>query len=110
MIMTDGQIQDFYFTVEYIVSASEYPISIIIVGVDSADFDEMERLDGDIRPLVTKDGRQTKRDIVQFVEFCKFEHASNTSLEQEVLAEIPTQVYQYCSTHCFNVNLHRPNQ
>lgn len=51
-------------TKEAIVAASVLPLSIIIVGVGNADFDEMKELDGDIVKLSYK-GRYTDRDIVQ---------------------------------------------
>ena len=45
-------------------------MSIIIVGVGDAEFDEMEALDGDIAPLYSnKLKRYRDRDIVQFVPF-----------------------------------------
>lgn len=42
MIITDGVITDFQATVEQIVRASDLPMSILIVGVGEADFDQME--------------------------------------------------------------------
>lgn len=47
MIITDGIINDMDLTKELIVSMCELPVSIIIVGVGSADFSQMEELDGD---------------------------------------------------------------
>ena len=45
-------------------------MSIIIVGVGDADFEEMEALDGDIAPLYSNTLRRYReRDIVQFVPF-----------------------------------------
>lgn len=45
-------------------------MSIIIVGVGEADFEEMEALDGDEEPLFSKIlGKYRERDIVQFVPF-----------------------------------------
>ena len=44
---------------------SDLPLSIIIVGVGSADFEQMETLDGDITPLFSsKLNRYRNRDIV----------------------------------------------
>jgi hypothetical protein len=48
-----------------IVNASTLPLSIIIVGVGSADFEAMEELDGDTVRLTAPDGRVAARDIVQ---------------------------------------------
>jgi len=47
------------------VSASNLPLSIIIVGVGNADFEAMEELDGDTVRLTAPDGRVAARDIVQ---------------------------------------------
>ena len=47
MIVTDGAISDMQATIAQIVELSRLPCSIIIVGVGSANFSSMERLDGD---------------------------------------------------------------
>lgn len=51
-----------------ITRAAELPLSIIIVGVGSADFSNMVRLDGD-NGLYSSNGKKCQRDIVQFVPF-----------------------------------------
>ncbi|OHS96833.1 Copine family protein [Tritrichomonas foetus] len=99
LIITDGVINDMRETVDAIVKASDAPLSIIIVGVGNANFDSMDQLDGDDHPLVSTSGIRVKRDIVQFVPFNKYNGSNGVALAGEVLAEIPTQVHQYCSTH-----------
>ena len=42
LIITDGQISDMEATVDQVVYGSELPLSIIIVGVGSADFSAMD--------------------------------------------------------------------
>lgn len=72
-------------------------MSIIIVGVGEADFSAMEELDADSVPLVSG-GRRAARDIVQFVEFSRFNrpgHSTKAELAKEVLAEIPDQLTGY---------------
>tara|TARA_B110000285_G_C15055654_1_gene579411 strand:- start:463 stop:660 length:198 start_codon:yes stop_codon:yes gene_type:complete len=65
LILTDGIINDINDTIEQVVRGSVLPLSIIIVGVGSADFDQMEALDGDGAPLYSeKLGRYRDRDIV----------------------------------------------
>ena len=54
LIITDGIITDFDATVDQIVGGSSLPLSIIIIGVGEADFDQMEALDGDVAPLYSK--------------------------------------------------------
>lgn len=107
LIVTDGEISDFKETQDAIVDASDSPLSIIIVGVGSGDFTMMKTLDADTCPLVSSKGEKMKRDIVQFVPFGKFKKLSSVSLEQEVLAEIPNQIHQYCETHDYKLNLHK---
>ena len=53
-------------TCSSIVAASSLPLSIVIVGVGSADFGNMEILDGDDEALRSREG-VAQRDIVQFV-------------------------------------------
>lgn len=51
-------------------------MSIIIVGVGSAEFQAMEFLDGDDGVLKSLTGEPAVRDIVQFVPFRKFKNVS----------------------------------
>ena len=51
LIITDGLISDIEATVDQVVYGSDLPLSIIIVGVGSANFDNMDRLDADEVPL-----------------------------------------------------------
>lgn len=89
-----------FFPLQAIVNASTLPLSIIIVGVGGAEFDNMEELDGDVVRL-SSNGRYAARDIVQFVPFRDFlkgggdPHMARLRLAREVLAEIPDQVLSY---------------
>ena len=95
LILTDGVITDLEETKQAIVEASTLPLSIIIVGIGTEDFQPMDVLDAD-HGLLTAAGRVAARDIVQFVEMNKFVAADGTydkpSLAKAVLAEIPNQV------------------
>lgn len=64
LIITDGIITDMPQTKEAIVSAASLPLSIIIVGVGTADFSAMKELDGD-EVRLSSNGRFAERDIVQ---------------------------------------------
>lgn len=55
-IFTDGAIHDFGKVKDLIVSASNLPLSIIIVGIGSANFGDMEKLDGDNERLTSSTG------------------------------------------------------
>ena len=47
LILTDGAIHDMQETKDLVVEGSNLPLSIIIVGLGTADFSKMEELDGD---------------------------------------------------------------
>lgn len=68
LILTDGEIHDMEKVIDLIIACSDLPLSIIIVGVGNANFDNMDRLDGD-GGLYGSKGQQAKRDIVQFVPY-----------------------------------------
>lgn len=82
-------------TVDLIVGNSNLPLSIIIVGVGNASFNNMNILDGD-NGLYDSKGRMANRDIVQFVPFNQVTGNSDL-LAKELLAELPGQVVQYMS-------------
>jgi len=69
LILTDGDIHDMDKTIDLIYEASLLPLSIIIVGVGDAGFENMTRLDGDGGTLFNSKGQRVPRDIVQFVPF-----------------------------------------
>jgi hypothetical protein len=69
-------------------------MSIIIVGVGSADFGSMIELDSDDQ-LLSFEGQTAVRDIVQFVPFTKVSEEGPEALAREVLAEIPNQVLEF---------------
>ena len=68
LIITDGEIHDMDQTIDKLIQATELPLSIIIVGVGNANFENMSRLDGD-NGLFGSNGVRARRDIVQFVPF-----------------------------------------
>ena len=94
LILTDGTINDMQQTIDLLVASSSLPVSIIIIGVGNDNFSQMEHLDSDGRSLISSDGRQSYRDIVQFVEFNKIGNDPQ-KLAQKVLEELPYQMEQY---------------
>eukprot|EP00003_Mantamonas_plastica_P022359 TRINITY_DN377_c1_g1_i1.p1 TRINITY_DN377_c1_g1~~TRINITY_DN377_c1_g1_i1.p1 ORF type:complete len:598 (-),score=163.85 TRINITY_DN377_c1_g1_i1:1692-3449(-) len=98
LILTDGVITDRDKAIDKIVEASTLPISIIIVGIGSASFTDMDILDGDNEGLIDSNGTRASRDIVQFVSFRDFIHAPTAKLAQEVLAEIPEQLVSFMTS------------
>jgi hypothetical protein len=99
LINTDGVINDMDDTIDAIVEAGKKPLSIIIVGVGSANFNAMEVLDADDQPLVSRRGQKMVRDIVQFVPFRRFANKHYSFLAAEVLAEVPRQFIDWANLH-----------
>ena len=101
MILTDGLINDMDETVKLLIDCESLPLSVIIIGIGNSDFTNMIYLDGDVEPLTDNNGRVTKRDLVQFVEYEKFKNGfysgNNNELSEEVLKEIPKQIEEYYS-------------
>ena len=97
MFLTDGVIDDMDDTIDALVEGSYYPLSVIIIGIGDGEaengFKKMEQLDGDDIPLVNRKGIKRMRDLVQFVQFNKFENSDK--LAEEVFEEIPRQVIEY---------------
>jgi hypothetical protein len=91
LILTDGAIHDMEVTKSLVVDGSCLPLSVIIVGVGGADFDNMEQLDADKKNLTDNRGRKSMRDIVQFVPFRRL-NGNPEMLAREVLAEVPKQL------------------
>ena len=56
LILTDGEITDMDNTRNAIIRACNLPISILIVGVGSCEFEKMNLLDGDDGTLTASDG------------------------------------------------------
>ena len=85
IILTDGAVSDVNATLRCLVSSSDAPLSIVIVGIGSADFSAMQFLD---------DSARDKPDVVQFVELSKHKHDFN-SLTAATLHELPDQLVSY---------------
>ena len=99
VIITNGSNQDKQATIDKIVEASEYPISIIIVTVGDADISGIRILDGDKGALVHSSSqpgemRLAKRDMVQFVPFRKYKY-DYKGFARELLAEITNNIKDY---------------
>ncbi|MCH95116.1 protein BONZAI 3-like [Trifolium medium] len=89
--MYDGVVTDLQETINALVKASDLPLSILIVGVGSADFTSMEVLDADNgRRLESSTGRIATRDIVQFVPMREVQ-SGQISVVQALLEELPNQ-------------------
>jgi len=95
LIITDGVVSDMQETINEVVRAGQYPISIIIVGVGDEDFTCMNELDADTNALYSTETKTTMtRDIVSFVPFNEL-RTQPDRLAYEILAELPPQVCKY---------------
>eukprot|EP00004_Rigifila_ramosa_P020703 TRINITY_DN540_c0_g1_i1.p1 TRINITY_DN540_c0_g1~~TRINITY_DN540_c0_g1_i1.p1 ORF type:complete len:566 (-),score=171.68 TRINITY_DN540_c0_g1_i1:15-1691(-) len=97
LIITDGEINDMYETIEAIVYASRLPMSIIIVGVGPAEFTNMKLLDSDDGMLRAGDV-YAERDIVQFVPLREMAGKTPEAVAEVTLAELPRQFLDYVRT------------
>ncbi|ELK02886.1 Copine-7 [Pteropus alecto] len=77
-VLTDGVVTDMADTREAIVRASHLPMAIIVMGVGSANFTDMQTLDRDGAPCSPLGAS------LPFVTWC-------------ALAEVPKQLVEYCS-------------
>ena len=94
LMLTDGVIHDMRETIDLIVRMSHSPVSIIIIGIGDANFDNMDVLDADDEPLTDSQLQPQGHDIVQFVQYR--DYADNASLMVEhVLKELPDQFVKY---------------
>jgi hypothetical protein len=95
LLLTDGVNHDMDETIEEIVISSNLPISIIIVGIGTANFDNMRVLDADDQTLYSPISKLTSaRDNVQFVEYNRFKDNPH-ELTRETLEEVPRQMVDY---------------
>mmetsp|Transcript_8489 Transcript_8489/g.13088 ORF Transcript_8489/g.13088 Transcript_8489/m.13088 type:complete len:539 (-) Transcript_8489:113-1729(-) len=87
LILTDGAVSNIAQTKRTLATASDAPMSIVIVGMGNADFSSMQFLDD----FAQQEGL---RDICQFVDFNRHQH-NKMDLTQATLDEIPDQVVEY---------------
>ena len=89
------------------MAGSGLPLSIIIVGIGSADFGLMVTLDGDDKAIFSKKlNKYTERDIVQFVPFRDLKN-DPVRLAREVLMEVPKQMTSYFQSKGIKPNPHK---
>lgn len=87
LILTAGDVEDIQETKDYLVDASNGPLSVVILGIGDADFAGMEFLDS--FDATCEQGR----DITKFVAFN--DYRSYNALTEAVLDEIPDQLVDY---------------
>ena len=108
LLLTDGVIMDLEETINEIIIASAFPLSIVIVGVGNENFEAMKKLESHDSILQNSKGQQAKRDIVQFVSFRDYS-SDPMKLATETLKEIPKQFIQYVEYAKIPVTFTRDN-
>eukprot|EP00834_Sanchytrium_tribonematis_P008232 NODE_907_length_3140_cov_0.862874.p1 type:complete len:981 gc:universal NODE_907_length_3140_cov_0.862874:35-2977(+) len=90
LIITDGQVTDYHETMEELISCSNFPISVIILGVGSENFTKMHSFSGENGLLTSRDGsRKSRRDV------CDFYEVSLQKNPENILENIPFQILEY---------------
>ena len=85
LILTDGAVTDVQKTAVALKAVCEFPLSVLIVGIGDANFNDMKFLDDDIG---------AKHDICDFVQFNLHKHDAD-SLTKDTLEEIPRHLTDY---------------
>lgn len=85
LILTDGSVSDPQSTARVLQQIGTAPLSVVIVGVGTADFSQMQFLD---------DATPSDMDIAQFVPFNQYRDNS-VSLSSATLNEVPDQLVRY---------------
>lgn len=93
LVFTTGHVADMQDTIMALVESSTLPLSVLMIGVGSSNFDDLRVLDSDSKRLEDKNKKKAERDVVQFVEYRSIQ--SMQQLSSELLAEIPCQVVEY---------------
>lgn len=94
LIISDGKIRDIDETIDSIIEASKFPISFIIIGIGEDVTSDMKILNGENGKLISSNGEELNKDIVQYVHFKDFAHNLNI-LADEVDKYIPGQITNY---------------
>ena len=96
LIITCGKINDLNNTINALVQARNYPLSVIIIGVGNGPFKDMQALSGNNQPLYNSVNNKMRNNIVTFIPFNKYKNNNGINLLQEKIWEkIPQQISQY---------------
>jgi len=95
LLITDGAISDEENTIREIVKISNLPISILVVGVGSEDFENMRILEGEGQLLRDGSGNVAARHNVQFIPLLNYKDQHHSELARDILCEIPREFLEY---------------
>ena len=91
---------------DLLVKCGKLPLSVIIVGIGDGNWSAMHELDDNDMKMTDKQGNKTIRDLVQFVEFQKYNN-NGVQLAGEVLYELPRQVAEYHELNGLTPDMYR---
>lgn len=93
LILTDGVISDYEATMAELIKLSALPLSIVVIGIGTENFDKMKSLDSS-NGLLRHGAEYALREFVQFVPYQDFK-GDLSVLAEQVLGGIPDQVLSY---------------
>lgn len=94
LLLINEQCSDLKEMKDVLVKASEYPISIFIVGLGNENYEEIEIVNKEDYLIINTNGDKIKRDNVMFIPIEKTKGNIN-EIVQEMLNEVPRQVEEY---------------
>jgi hypothetical protein len=97
-ILTDGNTDDTNETKELLIKASTMPLSIVIIGIGKASFNLIEDLTEDNHPLVSKNGKVSRRKNASFIKLIEYKNDWG-KIMNKILYQIPRQFIDYCSIY-----------
>lgn len=83
-------------TLDWMVKASNLPLSILILGIGDADFSEFGIFTKDTRKLIGSNLEHIKRDFVNFMKFDgKAVRKNPAQFVEKIFSALPTQIIEY---------------
>lgn len=116
VILTDGDIEDRQESIDKVVECSDFPLSIVLVGVGQGNFDHLEYLESGykavepveegkkkkktlspkkkIQRLKSTSGKEALRRIVRFVYYQNY-LGKHKELEEALIRDVPRQMTEF---------------
>ena len=94
LLLTDGLIDDMNNAIDILIESSNYPISVIIVGIGDENFDQMEFFNQDSFPMISRKNIKRIRCSVKFLNFSKFNNNENL-LCQSIMDFLYNDIIEY---------------
>ena len=94
LLLTDGLIDDMNNAIDILIESSNYPISVIIVGIGDENFDQMEFFNQDSFPMISRKNIKRIRCSVKFLNFSKFNNNENL-LCQSIMEFLYNDIIEY---------------